>query len=339
MSAGNRMTRTTSLFRIGLVVTMVATVVGWTHASPSLASSTLTVKAHAPTAGAPVTTGPVVIDIHTAVTEGPGGAPPPQLSAIGLRMPLGFSTAVADLPTCEVDVNAFKKKGSAACPKSSQLGTGEASGRVSVVSETTQELKIFHGTGNTLLAYAKIQGQPIILPGILDGPAPNPPLLRLDLGNILKFRNLSVFVTRADLTLTRGLQAGPCLTGSWVFTPQLEFVGPAPAITTPPVPCAPPGPGLRASVTKKAKRASGARFRIVLSAPATINVTLERRAAKRWIVVRSLARAKPVGSTPLIIRTAHGRPLPAGRYRATLQAQDATGAKSAPPPLRFTLVR
>jgi hypothetical protein len=333
--------RATSPFRIGLVVTVVASVVGWTHASPSRASSKLTVKARTPTPGAPATTGPVIIDIHAAVTEGPGGAPPPQLSAIGLRMPLGFSTAVTEIPPCTADVNAFKTQGSAACAPS-LLGTGKASAQAYSpvhIKANTQELSIFRGTGNALLAYVKILGESTVLPGTLDGPAPNPPLLRLDLGKVLKLRGMSVFVTSADLTLARGLQAGPCPTGSWTFTPQLEFVGADPVLTTPPVPCVQPGPVLRASVTKKSKRASGAHFRIVLVAPATINITLERRAGKRWIAVRSLKVPKPAGSNPYTIHTAHGRPLPAGRYRATLQAQDAAGATSAPQTLRFRLVR
>jgi hypothetical protein len=84
------MARTTSPLRIGLVGIVVAMAVSWTHTSRSLASSTLTVDARAPTGGTPATTGPVVIDVHMTVTD----KPPPQLRVLGLRMPVGFSTVV-----------------------------------------------------------------------------------------------------------------------------------------------------------------------------------------------------------------------------------------------------
>jgi hypothetical protein len=107
--------------RIRLVGVVVAMAVGWTHTSQSLALSTLTVNARGPTAGTPPTTGPVAIDVHMAVTD----TPPPQLRALGVRMPPGFTTVL--VPPC--DANALQTQGSNACA-TSKLGTGKASAYV-----------------------------------------------------------------------------------------------------------------------------------------------------------------------------------------------------------------
>jgi hypothetical protein len=354
-----QLARTTRSFRVGVVGSVVATAVGWTQTSQSLASSELTlgvVNVSGQTPGAPATTGPVVIDVHAKVAADQSGGQPPQLRALGLRMPAGFSIAVAAIPSC--DINAAATGGSTACVATSKLGTGKASIAVSGLwngTVATQELSIFRGTDNKIFAYARITDPKeisVVLPGILESRPPDAPLLKLDLRKILRPAGMRAAITSADITLTQGLQAGPCLTGLWGFRAQLNFVDPVFAFTTTPsVPCAqppapeapastpPPAPApllLRASA-RKSTRASGARFAISLSAPATINVTLKRRAAKRWIVVRRLSVTRPAGRTSLTIHTAHGRPLPAGRYRSFLQAVDAAGATSAPRFVRFTV--
>jgi hypothetical protein len=317
--------------------------VGWTHTSQSLASSTLTVNARGPTAGTPPTTGPVAIDVHMAVTD----TPPPQLHALGVRMPPGFATVL--VPSC--DANALQAHGSNACA-TSMLGTGKASAYVpSLGTVTTRELSVFRGTGDSVILYARIDTgiagiRTVLLSGVLGGRPTDPPLLKFQLDKI----GMGAALTSADMTLTQGLQAGPCPTGSWTFRAQLEFVDAPPALTTPSVPCAqtpPPAPSaplapsvpsLRASA-RNGTRASGARLALVLSEPATIKITLQRRADGHWIAVRRLAVRKQAGSTSLTIRTAHERPLRAGRYRARLQAVNAAGAQSTPQTVRFTIRR
>jgi hypothetical protein len=322
----------------------------WTHTSQSLASSTLTVNARGPTAGAPPTTGPVAIDVHMAVTD----TPPPQLRALGLRMPPGFATVF--VPPC--DANALRADGSDACAIS-KLGTGKASAYVPGLGSTvtTRELSIFRGAGDDIILYARIDTgiagiRTALLPGVLGGRPTDPPLLKFQLDKI----GMGAALTSADMTLTQGLQAGPCQTGSWTFRAQLEFVDAPPALTTPSVQCAPTPasapapplapsapsapsvPSLRASA-RNGTRASGARLALVLSEPATIEITLQRRAAGHWIAVRRLAVRTRAGSTSVTIRTAHERPLRAGRYRARLQAVNAAGAQSAPRTVRFTIRR
>jgi hypothetical protein len=342
------MARTTPPFRIGLVGVVLATAVGWAHASQSIAASDLTVNVPGPTPGMPATTGPVVVGVHTTVAVDQSGAP--QLRALGLRMPPGFSTAVAGIPPC--DANAIATPACAA----SKLGTGKASVRVFPVNltATTQELSIFRSTGNNILAYVRIKGRSAVLPGTLDWRVPDAPLLKLDLRKILQFEGMSVAVTSADITLTQGLQAGPCPTGSWTFKAQLDFVGAAPVVKTPSAPCAqspapappapvaPPAPAAPAApvlraFAAKSTRVSGAHVAIFLSAPAKVKITLERRVPKRWIAMRRLSVQKRGGWTSLAIHTAHGHRLPAGRYRCLLQAVDAAGAVSAPKTVRFTL--
>lgn len=350
------MARVTSPLRIGLVGIAVATAACWTHASQSLAASNLTVSVPGPTPGVLASAGPVVVNVHTTVTPDPSGALP-QLRALGLRMPSGFSM-VAGIPPCDA-----KAIATPACA-ASKLGTGKASVQVfSVnVSATTQELSIFRGAGNSILAYVKVAGRSTVLPGILDWRVPDAPLLKLDLRKIVEFEGMSVAVKSADIRLTKGLQAGPCPpTGSWMFKAQLDFVGAAPVVTTPVVtmpvvPCAPspapappapaptplapsapsPAPALRAFATKST-RSSGAHLAIFLSAPAKVKITLDRRAGKRWIAMRRFSVKKRSGWTALTIRTAHGRRLPAGRYRCLLQAVDAAGGVSARKTVRFTL--
>jgi hypothetical protein len=344
------MARTTPPFRIGLVGIVLATAVGWTQTSQSLAASNLTVSVQAPTPGTLATTGPVVIGVHMTVAADQPGALPPQLRALGLRMPQGFSTAVATIPPCS-DAHALATQGSSACATASKVGTGTASVLISDLKQTatTQELSIFRSTGDSILAYARIKGRPVVLPGILLWRVPDAPLLKLDLR---KLEPAGIRVTSADIALTQGVQAGPCPTGSWTFKAQLEFVEAVPPPTTPSAPCAqspaPPAPApqapasvptalvLRASA-RTSPRASGAHLAFVLSAPATIKITLERRIAKRWIAVRRLSVHKRAGSSSLTIHTAHGRTLPAGRYRARLRAVDAAGAASAPQSVRFIL--
>jgi hypothetical protein len=323
--------------------------VGWTHTSQSLASSTLTVNARGPTAGTPPTTGPVAIDVHMAVTD----TPPPQLRALGVRMPPGFATV--PVPSC--DSNALQAQGSRACA-TAKLGTGKASAYVpSLGTVTTRELSIFRGAGDGIILYARIDTgiagiRTVLLPGVLGGRPTDPPLLKFQLDKI----GMGAALTSADMTLTRGLQAGPCPSGLWTFRAQLEFVDAPPALTTPPVPCAqtpppapsaplapsaPPAPSVPSlsASARNGTRASGVRLAFVLSEPATIKITLRRRAAGHWIAVRRLAVRKHAGSTSLTIRTVHKRPLRAGSYRAHLQAVNAAGAQSTPQTVRFTIRR
>jgi hypothetical protein len=338
-----RMARTTTPLRLGIMGIVVATAVGWTHTSQSFASSTLTVGVPGPIPGTPPATGPVVVDIHAAVNaDTPDGAPP-QLSALGLRMPAGFSTTVAAIPPC--DANTLKAR---RCPPASKLGTGKASALIlePAKAPTTTELSIFHGTGSSILVHASIGGRSYVVEGsILDWRPPDTPLLKLKLPKYLQ-PGVRAAVTRADITLTEGLVAGACQTGSWTFRSQLEFFDAVPAVTMPSVSCAPappapappaPAPPVLHASARNSTRASGARFAISLSVPAKIKVTLERRTGKRWKVVRRVSVRKPAGSTSLTIHTAHGRRLPAGRYRSRLQAVDAAGAVSAPQIVRFTL--
>ena len=323
--------------------------VGWAHTSQSLASSTVTVNARGPTAGTPPTAGPVAIDVHMALTD----TPPPQLRVFGLRIPPEFS--IVPVPSC--DANALQAHGSSACAKA-KLGTGKASAYVpSLGTVTTRELSIFRGDGDRIILYARIDTgiagiRTVLLSGVLGGRPTDPPLLKFQLDKI----GMGAVLTSADMTLTQGLQAGPCPTGSWTFRAQLEFVDAPPALTTPSVPCAqtpppapsaplappappaPSAPSLRASA-RNGTRASGARLALVLSEPATIKITLQRRAAGHWIAVRRLAVRKHAGSTSLTIRTAREHPLRAGRYRARLQAVNAAGAQSTPQTVRFTIRR
>jgi hypothetical protein len=182
---------------------------------------------------------------------------------------------------------------------------------------------------------------------VLDDRPTDPPLLKFQLDKL----PMNAALTRADMTLTRGLQADSCLTSPWTFTSQLEFVGIPPVRTMHPVACvqpppppppsmpsAPTIPSLRASA-RNGTRASGVRLAFDLSEPATIKITLQRRAARHWIAVRRLAIRRPAGSSFLTIRTAHRRPLRAGRYRARLQTVNAAGAKSPPQTVPFTIRR
>ena len=320
--------------------------VGLTHASQSLASPTVTVNARGPAAGTPAITGPVVIDVHMALTD----TPPPQLRVFGLRIPPEFS--IVSVPPCDADT--LRTRGSGACAKS-RLGTGKAWAYVPIFggsTVTTRELGIFRSAGDGIILYARIDGiDPVLLSGVLEDRPTEDPLLRFQLDNI----GMGATLTRADMTLTRGLQANSCLTGFWTFTSQLEFVGVPPARTTHPVPCAQPPapapaplapsapsapsvPSLRASA-RNGTRVSGVRLAFVLSEPARITITLQRRAGGHWITVRSLAVRKPAGSTSRTIRTAHKHPLRAGRYRARLQAVNAAGAQSTPQTVRFTIRR
>lgn len=325
---------------------VVATAVGWTHVSQSLASPTVTVNARGPAAGTPATTGPAVIEVHMAVPD----KPPPQLRVFGLRISPEF--LILPVPPCDAD--ALRTGGSGACAES-RLGTGKAWAYVPSLGSTvtTRELSIFRSAGDGIILYARIDRiDPVLLSGVLEDRPNEDPLLRFQLDKI----GMGATLTRADVTLTRGLQASSCLMGSWTFTSQLEFVGVPPVRTTHPVPCAQPPapppstppappvpstpsvPSLRASA-RNGTRASGARLAFDLSEPATIKITLKRRAAKRWIAVRRLAVPKPAGSTFIVIRTAHRRLLRAGRYRARLQAVNAAGARSTPQTVRFTIRR
>ena len=125
-------------------------------------------------------------------------------------------------------------------------------------------------------------------------------------------------------SLARGLAAGPC---PWTFAARLDYDGGGSEERTADARCE-TGPDTTAPVLRASARdgaaARGARLQTRLSEAATVRVTLERRAATRWVrVLRTSFRAAGRDE-----RAAHrARALArAGRYRARLRAVDAAGA-------------
>ena len=317
---------------------MAALAVASLRASDALAASTLSVDVSPPTLGTSTTAGRVAVNVATTIGDNPA-ALPPQLRTLAVSMPDGFLTDVADMDQC--DAAALEADNPAACAKA-QLGT--ASGSFAVVSGTrsvaaiTPEVSIFHGTGEALLAYAKITSpikKSVVLSGTLASrAAPAGPLLTLKLDEILEpLSGIRAVAKSATIKLTRGLKAGPCPAGLWTFGAQLDFVD---AVSDQPTASFLCPLDLRASARNSTRR-SGAHVAIVLSAPAKVKATLERRAGRRWVTVRSRSVEAVAGPTSLVIHSAHGHRLAAGRYRWRLKAVNAVGASATKHTRAFTL--
>jgi len=315
--------------------------------SDALAAASIAVQVTPPVPGSAAAPLPVAVAIGVSVSPSAPGALPPMLRTLAISTPDGFGTTLAGATACTRD--ALEQGGPQGCPPDSKLGSGSAefiyvAGALRIRA-STRELTIVRGDGDAILVHAAVtQPAPfsIVLPGALTArPAPAGPLLTLDLGSLARIDGGGrAVVTRATFDLERGLASGPCPTGAWAFGAQLEYAGGGSEQRVAEASCSRSSdvtpPRLRASARNGAA-ALGARFAIALSEPASVRVTLERRAGGRWLLERRATRAAPAGASVLHLRRARGRALPRGRYRARIRAADAAGLTSRKRTVAFRL--
>ena len=314
-------------------------------AAQAQAAATFTVAVRPATAGTAAAPVPVTVAVRASLGADSAGGVAPSLRGLAIAMPDGFATALGGTASC---VRAeLEARGSSACPASSKLGSGSAAftitlGGLAIPAETA-EVGLFRGAGDELLLYLRVASPAavsVVLPGTLTSrPAPAGPLVTFDLSRTAQIGGgATVTVTNASFDVTRGLAAGPC---PWRFTARLVYADRAPDDRTAEAPCAAADttrPALRVSA-RNGTPALGARFTVRLSEPATVRITLERRRGARWVELRRAAFRVKAGTTRLRIRSARGRALPAGRYRARVRAVDAAGLASPTRTATFTLRR
>ncbi len=315
-------------------------------AAQAQAAATFAVEVRPSTPGTAAAPVPVTVAVRASLQPDSPGGLPPSLRGLAIAMPDGFATALGGTTSC---VRAeLEARGSSACPAGSKLGSGSAAFTITLsgfaIPAETEEVGLFRGAGDELLLYLRIARPAafsVVLPGTLSArPAPAGPLVTFDLSRTAQIAGgASVTVTNASFDVTRGLAAGPC---PWRFTARLVYADRAPDDRTADAPCAAAGDTTRPALTVSARNgtpALGARFTVRLSEPATVRVTLERRRGSRWVELRRAAFRVKAGTTRLRIRSARGRSLPAGRYRARVRAVDAAGLASPKRAVSFTLRR
>jgi hypothetical protein len=310
------------------------------------AASTFAVEVRPSTAGTAAAPVPVTISIRASLSaDGPGGVPP-SLRGIAIAMPDGWATALGGTTSCvRADLEA---RGSSACPATSKLGGGSAQFTVNLggfpIPAETAEVGLYRGVGGELLLYLRVASPApfsVVLPGTLIArPAPAGPLVTFDLSRTAQLSGgISITVTNAVFDVTRGLAAGPC---PWRFTARLVYAAGTPDDRTAEAPCMSGPDTTRPTLSASARNgtpALGARFTVRVSEPATVRITLQRRAGTRWVQVRRISSRVASGTSRLRIRRVSGRALRAGRYRARIQATDAAGLKSPTRTVTFTLRR
>ena len=331
---------------LALLVALAASAVAGApaHAAPSFA-----IEVSPPTPGTAAAPVPVAVSIRASLTPDATTGLPSALRGLIIATPDGFATALGGTTACvRADLEA---RGSSACPASSKLGAGSAQfivilGPLQIPAETA-EVGLFRGVGEEILLYLRVERPAafqIVLPGTLSTPsAPAGPVVTFDLSQTAQIvGGASVAVTNAAFDVTRGLAAGPCPAGRWRFAARLVYAGLAPEDVTADARCATAPdttrPTLRASA-RNGTPALGARFTVRVSEAATVRMTLERRRGTRWVEVRRATFRVKAGTSRLRIRSARGRSLPTGRYRARMRATDAAGLHSPKRVVGFTLRR
>jgi hypothetical protein len=140
------------------------------------------------------------------------------------------------------------------------------------------------------------------------------------------------------------ISAAPALASEGPAGPAPPGSPPLPAALSPvnfaPMPAAPGNavrkrsrPAIRRAklASRRIRRGRHARLRLSLSTTGRVRIILERNVRGRR--VRSAALTMTARATKLTVRLparAHGRALPAGRYRITITAIDAEGSRSRP---------
>jgi hypothetical protein len=319
-------------------------------AAAAFGAATFSVTATPATPGGATASQPVKLAVRASLTAASGS--PPPLRTLSISLPNGFTTTLPAIASCVAPD--FAARGSSACPVGSRLGTGRASfvytSGGARIPAATDEVVLFHGeragARSALYLFAHIS-KPVAfsfsLPGAVeDRAAPAGPLVTFDLSGVAQLNTGgAVSLASAAFDIERGVVGGPCPADiGWTFAARLEYVSgaveeprsQAPCSTTPDT----TAPSLRVRA-RDGSPATGARFVLRLSEPATVRVALERRAGGQWRAVRRLTASVREGSSTLRVRSIDNRRLPRGHYRARLRAFDAAGLASAKRTVTFRL--